>query len=264
MQQRAREILEVAHPGDRASRLFDVVIISLILLNILCVMLETVEGIYRTAPRFFSAFETISVLIFTAEYFLRVWSCVTSPAFSGSLRGRLRFIMTPLALVDLCAVLPFYISGLGIDLRVVRIFRVLRVFRIAKLGRYSASMQLLTKVVGTRRYELLVTLGVMFFLLLVASCLMYHAETESQPDVFTSIPATMWWGVETLTTVGYGDAVPVTLSGKVIASIMAILGIGVFALPAGILGSAFLEEVQRRPNRRRKCPHCGGDVGRAQ
>jgi voltage-gated potassium channel len=132
--------------------------------------------------------------------------------------------------------------------------------RVAKLARYSTSLQLVGKVVQAKKHELSVTLFVLFLMLVIASCLIYYAEHEAQPDVFSSIPAAMWWGVATLTTVGYGDAYPVTATGKLIASIMAVLGVGMFALPAGILGGGFMEAVQQRRDAPRQCPHCGADL----
>jgi voltage-gated potassium channel len=246
------------------SRAFDLFIIALIALNILGVVLETVEQVYVLFPAFFRVFEAFSVIVFTVEYFLRVWSSVENPKHPTLIRGRLRFIITPLALIDLCAILPFYVAGLGLDLRFIRAFRLVRLFRVAKLARYSTSLQALGRVIRAKEYELKVTFFVMFLLLVVASCLMYYAEHTAQPEVFTSIPAAMWWGVTTLTTVGYGDAYPVTLMGKVIASVMALLGIGMFALPAGILGGGFMEEMQRGRAVAGKCPRCGGELRPAQ
>jgi voltage-gated potassium channel len=240
--------------------MFDILIISLIFLNVVAVVIESVASVQKAAPWFFTVFETVSVVIFTVEYVLRVWSCTVAPRFAGPVLGRLRFMATPFAVIDLCAILPFYFAGLGLDLRFIRAFRLMRIFRIAKLGRYSTSLQLLGRVFAARKYELLVTLSVMLVLLVVASCLMYYAEGDVQPNVFSSIPASMWWGVATLTTVGYGDAFPVTVTGKLIASFMAIMGIGVFALPAGILGGGFMEEVRRARGEGIECPHCGAKI----
>jgi voltage-gated potassium channel len=119
---------------------------------------------------------------------------------------------------------------------------------------------MLGRILQARKYDLAVTLSVGFLLLIVASCLMYYAENDAQPHLFPSIPAAMWWGVETLTTVGYGDTCPVTGLGKLIASIMAVLGVGMFALPAGILGGGFIEEMQQRRRERLLCPRCGADL----
>ena len=166
----------------------------------------------------------------------------------------MRFAITPLALLDLLAILPFYgqLLGLrGLDLRVLRSVRL--VARIARLTRLSSGFNTLVRVVTAKRSELSTVIVVLLVLLLLASSLMYFAEHEAQPDVFSSIPQTMWWSIITLTTVGYGDMTPVTFAGRLLAGLMAVLGIGLFALPAGILGSGFVDELDRN----RACPHCG-------
>lgn len=268
LRRRTHELLEAADPGDRASAAVDAVIISLIVLNTVALVLETVEPIWARYAGFFVAFEIASVLIFTVEYVLRVWSAVSSPRFAGSVRGRLRFMRTPMAVIDLLAILPFYLPLTGLDLRFLRAFRLFRLFRLAKLGRYSAALQTFGRVIRTKKEELVVTLSVLVLLLLVASSLIYFVETEAQPEAFSSIPATMWWGIATLTTVGYGDIYPITALGRTLAAVIAVLGIGMVALPTGILGSAFVEELQRdegededTPTEATTCPHCGKEIG---
>jgi len=254
------EILEVTAPGDRASRAFDLFILSLIALNVAALILETVQPIYEKAPKLFKWFETVSVGIFSVEYVLRVWSCTAAPRFASPVRGRLRFAVTPLALIDLFAVLPFYLPFVGVDLRFIRAVRLVRLFRVMKVARYSQAIRTLGRVVSAKKEELLVTLFILCLLLLFASSLLYFAERQAQPEHFTSIPAAMWWGITTLTTVGYGDIYPVTPLGKVIASVIAILGIGMFALPTGILGAGFVEEIQARKRKPKVCPHCGKEI----
>jgi len=182
------------------------------------------------------------------------------PRYRGSVLGRLRFVLTPLAIVDLLAVLPFYLGALWlVDLRFLRAVRLVRMIRITKVARYSSALRLLARVARNRKPELVITTGLMLILLVVASCLMFDLEHEVQPEVFGDIPSTMWWAVATMTTVGYGDTYPVTAAGKVLGGVVSILGIAFFALPAGILGSGFVEEVQkdREPLR---CPHCGVEI----
>jgi voltage-gated potassium channel len=186
---------------------------------------------------------------------------VEEPAYSRPVRGRVRFGLTPLALVDLSAVLPFYLPFLHADLRVMRMFRmvrILRVMRVAKLGRYSESLQMLLRVLRSRATQLAGAVSILLILLVVAASVMYYAENDAQPKTFSSIPAAMWWAAVTLTTVGYGDMVPVTAVGRITGAITAMLGIGMFALPCAILGAGFMEELdQKKP---RKCPHCGKDL----
>lgn len=255
--QRLWEILEVAGPDDRASRRFDLLLMVLILTNVTAVVLETVGEFYGRFRPWFDALELFTVAVFTLEYVTRLWVCTEDARYRRPVLGRLRYALTPLALFDLLAILPFWLTLAQVDARIVRLVRVMRIFRIAKLSRYSVAIQTLGRVVVAKREELLVTLALMLILLVMASAFMYHAEHDAQPEAFSSIPAAMWWAVATLTTVGYGDVYPVTGLGRFLGAVIAILGIGMFALPTGVLGAAFLEEIQRRKEGERRCPHCG-------
>jgi len=256
MRKRVHEILGIAKPGDTASKVFDVFILALIALNVVALILSSVQDIQRFSPRFFLIFETFSVAVFTVEYGLRLWSCIEAQRFRSPVSGRLRFALTPLALIDLLAILPFYLPFTGLDLRFLRAVRMMRIFRVAKVGRYSQSIRLLKAVADARKEQLICTMFILLILLVMASSMMYFAENPSQPEAFSSIPTSMWWAVMTLTTVGYGDVSPVTALGKVMASIIAVLGIGMFALPTGILGAGFVEELERNKGPK-TCPHCG-------
>jgi voltage-gated potassium channel len=254
-------VLSVARPGDVASQVFDATLVALIILNVVAICLETVSSIAAGHDRYFRAFETFSVVAFSIEYVLRVWAAVEEPRFARPLIGRLKFMATPMAIIDLLAVAPFYIPAiLPVDLRVLRTLRLLRIVRLLKLGRYSKAMQTIGHVLHAKRQELLMTAFVVLILLLIGSAGVYHAEHAVQPEAFSSIPATLWWGITTLSTVGYGDVVPVTPLGKLIGAMVALLGIGMFALPAGILGSAFVEELRRERQEAKKCPHCGKEL----
>jgi voltage-gated potassium channel len=163
-----------------------------------------------------------------------------------------------MAIIDLVAILPFYLPLVGIDLRSLRVLRLLRILRIAKVGRYYSSLNLIKHVFQAKKEELVLTSAMMGLLLVVSSSLLYYCESAVQPDAFSSIPATMWWAVATLTTVGYGDMYPVTLLGRLLAGTIAILGIGMFALPTGILGAGFVEAIQKQKKELvQRCPHCG-------
>ncbi len=259
------QVIGTAKSASGLNRAFNIFIITLILLNVTAMILESIESVRTLVPAWFLWFEYFSVAVFSGEYVLRLWSCVEEPAYRRPVLGRLRFAVTPLALIDLLAVLPFYLPYLSVDLRVLRMFRmvrimrVMRIMRIAKLGRYSESVQTLLRVLYARREQLLSTVFILGMLLVVSASLMYYAEREAQPKTFSSIPAAMWWAVATFTTVGYGDIYPVTVVGKLMASVMAILGIGLGALPTGILGAGFIEEMQNR-KKPRQCPHCGKDL----
>ena len=255
-------------PSYEPGRIVDIGIISLILLNIIALVLETVEPIYNYNRAAFEIFEDISLVLFTIEYAVRLWAITAESRFSHPVTGRIRFVFTPLALIDLLAILPFFLPLFGVDMRFVRVVRVLRIFRVIKLARYSRALRLLGQVVAERKEELISIFFVLLTLLVISSSLMYFAEHDDQPEVFTSIPATMWWSIVTLTTVGYGDAFPITALGQTIAAIIAILGIGMFALPAGLLGAGFAEELEKRRTGEhasenkdegspRRCRHCG-------
>lgn len=260
VRKRAYEILEIpSAPGDTPGHVFDAFIITLISLNVLAVVFETVGDNAVRYGAWLDLFETASLLVFALEYVLRLWSIVEHP--SGRYRhpvwGRLRFAATPTALIDLVAILPAIIPIA--DLRFVRVVRLLRVL---KLGRYSEGAVVLATVLRKRRDALLTSLAIVLLALLIVSSFMYYAEHDAQPDAFASIPHAMYWGVIAITTTGYGDVVPVTPFGQFLAGITALIGVGVIALPVGILASGFVTELEARKakNGHRVCPHCGGDV----
>ncbi len=255
------KIFGILEPGDEDSKYFDPFIMCLIILNVVAVVLETVNGIYVRYASIFHAFDLFSVAVFTAEYILRVWSCTVDKRFRDPISGRIRFLITPFALIDLMAVLPFYIPFIFPDLRFLRAMRLFRLFRILKMARYSDSLGIFMNVLRMKKDDLMLLLFSILILLVVSSSLMYEAEHDAQPKAFSSIPAAMWWGVVTLATVGYGDMYPITPLGKLIGSVVVILGIGLFALPTGILASGFAEVLQNKKDAQQKqgmiCPHCG-------
>lgn len=258
VRKRVWEILDTPADSDRASRVFDVAILILIVLNVLAVVLESIEYLHDRYVQLFYLFELFSVAAFTLEYAARIWSCVEDGQYRDPILGRLRYAGRFMSIVDLVAFLPFYLPFVGVDLRFVRLLRTIRIVRLLKIGRYYASLKLIGSVCSAKKEELVMTSCVMVTLLVISACVMFHCEHAAQPDKFSSIPATMWWSVSTLTTVGYGDVYPITPLGKVFAAIISVLGIGMFALPTGILGSGFVEEIQKRRREHPKiCPHCG-------
>lgn len=261
LKHRVWEILDIAKPGDVPGKIVDIFILTLIFLNVVAVVVSTVKPIEERYERFFHGFEVVSVVVFSIEYLARVWSCVSRKEYSSPVAGRLRFVLKPMSLIDLFAVLPFYLAFVHTDLRFLRAFRLFRIFRVAKLGRYSSSVRLFGRVFKNKKEELVITAMVMILLIVLSSSCMYFAENGAQPDRFPDIPSTMWWSVVTLTTVGYGDVFPVTVLGKVLASIISILGIGMFALPTGILAVSFVEEIQKQKPKSSLCPHCGKETG---
>ena len=258
--QRTYEILE-GTTNDKITKGFQIFIISLIAVNVLVVIIETEESVLDEYGYLFTPFEVFSIIIFTVEYIARIVVCKLNPKYQNQKYGILRFIFTPMMLVDLAAILPFFLPFVVTDVRFIRIIRLLRLFRLFKLARYSEPMQTLGDVFKAKAGDLAVAFFILFIVLIFASSLMYHAEHEAQPEIFSSIPASMWWGVITLTTIGYGDTYPITIAGKVIGAGVAILGIAVYAIPTGIMASAFTEELRKRREQSNKiCPHCGKDI----
>lgn len=263
-QRRTHEIVEKASPDDRVSRWFDALVMLLVSLNVAAVVLETVPALAQGYAAHFHRFEEVCVAFFTVELGLRLFCAGADPRYAG-IRGRLRFLRTPLVIIDMIAVLPFLLTLTSeIDTGVVLSLRLFRLLRLLKMGRYLESLQMLGRVARDRRDQLLAALFVVGILLVVSASLMYTVENEAQPQVFSSIPMAMWWAVATLTTVGYGDIYPVTPLGRVLGAVMALLGVGVIAIPAGIIASGFAEELARnreaRMAEKRLCPHCGGDL----
>ena len=232
---------------DRLSRNFDIAIMTLIVLNVVAVILEMVQSLHEQYGEFFYWFEVFSVTIFTIEYFLRLWACTAISKHKHPFWGRINYFFSLGALIDLVAILPFFLPFFfSMDGRFMRILRLFRLFRLFKLGRYSSAFQMIENVLSKRRSELSISVGIIVSMLVIASSMMYFIENEAQPEKFSSIPETMWWGVATLTTVGYGDVYPVTPFGQLFGAVIAILGVGMFALPAGIIAAGFEQELSGR------------------
>lgn len=238
--------MERAEQGDRASRAFDLFIVSLIGLNVVLVIIETVDDIAQEFGSFLELFEAFSVALFTIEYLLRLWSCTSDSQYRSPITGRARFALSGFSLVDLMAIAPFYLQLiLNLDPSLVGAVRLFRLFRLFKMGRYIRSIRVLGSVVSEKRKEMYLVATVLIIVLIMISSLMYYVENEAQPEAFSSIPAAMWWGMVTLTTIGYGDVYPITTLGKFFGILVAMLGIGMFALPAGILSSGFIEAIEK-------------------
>lgn len=206
---------------------FDLFIQSLIILSLISFSIETLPKLSESAQYWLRAFEIFSVLVFTAEYLLRVY--VATP--------RSRYIFSFFGIVDIAAILPFYI-GTGVDLRSIRTFRLLRLFRIFKLARYSAAARRFHVALRIAKEEIVLFLGATLILLYLAAVGIYYFESDAQPEQFGSVFHCLWWAVATFTTVGYGDVYPVTLGGRVFTFVMLLIGLGVISVPAGLVASA--------------------------
>ncbi len=243
---RVYEVIEVGRGEDRASRIVDNFLIVLIILNLLAFTLETVPDIVEKYGTYLHVFDLLSVGIFTIEYIARIWTSVEVPFLKRlpASEARLRFAARPYLIIDLLAILPFYLSFLiDIDLRVLRI---LRLFRFLKIARYSPALHTLIRVLLNERRALSGALLLMIAMLLFSSTGIYYIERSANPQAFGSIPEAAWWAMATLTTVGYGDISPVTPFGKIFGSVVMIIGLGMFALPIAIISTGFAQEMSRR------------------
>ncbi len=261
---RVYDILVETEDGELVDRIVAVFLMILILVNSAAVVLETVNDLNARFSSIFYAIEMVSIVIFSVEYLLRLWVAPLNPRYAKPFTGRLRYAFSLMAIIDLLAILPAFLPLIfTVDMRIIRFLRIFRLFRLFKMSRYVDSLNSLDDVVRSKKEELLVILVMIVMLLLFSSSLMYVVETEAQPDKFPDIPSAMWWGVATLTTVGYGDVYPITGLGKLLGGFIAFLGIGIFALPTGILASGFADEIKRRREKEKicpPCPHCGGDI----
>jgi voltage-gated potassium channel len=256
----AYNLLEPSVSGNKAAKAIEVLLISLIFANIVAIILESVKSIDDEYGPFFHSLEFFSVIIFSVEYVLRLWTAPENPKFQHPFGGRMKYALSPMALIDLFSILPFYIGFMKMDMRFIRIVRTFRLIRVLKIARYLKALNLIQAVLRERKEQIVLSVMFIVFLLVMVSTIMFYVEHEAQPEVFSSIPVTMWWGIETLTTVGYGDMIPATVLGKILGGMIAILGIGLFALPAGILSSGLTEHLHGNSKKKKRCPHCGGEI----
>jgi voltage-gated potassium channel len=239
-------LLEGSGERQRAGRWCDTFLVSLIVLNALAYSLETVESVAVQWHAHFQAFEAFSVLVFTAEYALRLWAAPEDPRYADGREwtARRRFALSPLGIVDLLAFLPFFLAAfVPVDLRILRLLRLLR---ILKLARYSPALGTMATVLRNERRAVFGALCILAVLVVLSAAVMYQLEREAQPKAFGNIPQAMWWAVSTLTTVGYGDVTPITPAGRIVGSVVMFLGIGVFVLWTSIFAAGFIAETRKR------------------
>ncbi len=227
------------------SRIFDSVIMTLIVFSVLSVFICTFsipDWLFRILIRV----EFVSIIIFTVEYALRIWTANLLYPGLNPVRARIRYITSPMAIIDLISILPFLVPVLHTyNLVGVRIFRLVRLLRIFKLNRYSDALASIGEVFRKRSQQMIASTFFVFIILLLASLLIYYAEHDAQPEQFENAFSGLWWGVATLTTVGYGDIYPITPLGRFLGAIIAILGIGVVAVPTSILSAGFMETLNK-------------------
>lgn len=258
------EIIESRIHEHPLGRLLAGTLILLILINVIAAVLETDAPMYLAYGSLFDLLAAFSVIVFTVEYLIRVWCCTENPLYHDPVRGRLKYMATPVALIDLFCVLPFLVAPfLAATPAVVQFIRFLRIFWILKMNHYSRALRTFGRVFAAKRGEIFMGFFIMLVLLILGSAMVFFAEHDAQPQKFSSVIASLWWGIETMATIGYGDMVPITPLGKFIAGIVALVGIGLFALPAGIFASGFVEEIHRKKDDcapAQICPHCGKQI----
>lgn len=257
MKQHIFNLIQKGAHGKRANLIFDYFIMILIILSIGSIILESMA--YQHMDNCLLGFNTFAIIVFTIEYLLRLYvSDLTHP--SGSkVKSAFKFIFSFHGIIDLLAILPFYLPMLiKTDLRFLRALRLTRILRILKMNRYNNWLHIIKEVINDKKQALAITVFFAFIILVISSFLMYFLEGEAQPEAFPNIPAAFWWAIATLTTVGYGDIYPITAMGKLVSGIIAFLGIGIIALPTGLISAGFMDKVERsKPS---KCPHCGKEI----
>lgn len=258
-------LIQPAAQGSTASKVFDICLMLLILFSVISVFIMTFPVSEKTAS-LFTRIEECSVIIFSAEYLLRIWTADYLYPEYGKIRSRLKYITSGMAIIDLISILPFFLPMfLPINLLGIRAFRLIRLLRIFKLNRYCDALSSIGEVFRKKSREMLASIFFVFIILIIASLLIYYAEHDAQPKQFANAFSGLWWAVATLTTVGYGDIYPITALGRILGAIIAILGIGLVAVPTGILSAGFVEmleknnaeDKEKKEEKKNFCPHCG-------
>lgn len=264
-----RKIYNIIRDDDENQlfgNIFDATIISLISINVLLVVLDTFKmpPIYTKISYFI---EVLSVVVFTIEYLLRIWTSDYIFNSHNQFLARIKYIFSFMALIDLFAILPFYIPFIiSIDLRVLRVLRVIRLLRLLKMNRYTDALHTIGNVFKRKANQLLSSMFIVVLLMIIASVLMYHIENTAQPNVFNNALSGLWWAIATFTTVGYGDIFPITVAGKILSGIISILGIALVAVPTGIISAGFIEQsdidinAESKQGTKKYCPYCGKDI----
>jgi voltage-gated potassium channel len=261
LRKRTYDALEFSARGRRGlSFVANIFLVSVIIINSIAIIFHTIPELRHNDfyEAVFQDIEVFSVIIFTIEYWLRIWSCVENPKYPDNFRGRLKYAFSFWGIVDFLGIFPFYFTLLTSDFGIIRILRVFRLFRLFRITRYSHALKLIRDVVTETKEELVLSFAFIMFTLLISSSAMYYIEHEYQPDKFKSIPASLWWGVITMTTTGYGDVYPITTVGKILGGIVSMLGVALFSLPTGIMAWGFVDHIQKQKTQHKvHCPHCG-------
>ncbi|WP_426349897.1 ion transporter [Alloiococcus sp. CFN-8] len=247
------KIIDVNSEDTAAEKVFNYILASVIILSVIVMFAETFNNISPIGKRIINTIEIAVVIIFTIEYILRFYTADILYPYKNPIASRLKYMISFIAIIDLLAFLPFYLATVFIiDLRVFRFVRVLRIFGILKIHRFTDALGFVNRAIGRKKDQLLSSLFVVFVLMIMVSVIMFYIENPVQPEVFKNGFSGLWWAIVTLTAVGYGDIYPVTFLGQVLGSIISILGIGLVAVPTGIISSGFTEELEEERRAREK------------
>ena len=241
LKKRTFEIIEKSEKGDTVSKIFDICILFLICVNVLSVFVETFK-ISKELRAVLADVELFSIIVFSVEFVLRVWTADFLYENTSPVKSKIKYIFSFMALIDLFAILPFYIPFvIKLDLRVLRILRLFRLARIVKANRYTKSLQKVIDVIKDKSAELFSAILMLFILMLISSVLIYYIESPAQPDVYTNALSGLWWSIAIFTSVWLGDIYPITAAGKILCALMAVFGVAIIAVPTGIISSGFVE-----------------------
>lgn len=237
---RIYRIIEAGYTDDKPSLTYDFVLMGAILANLFIAVFDTFPAAqqYQTLIQ---TLETITVLFFTVDYLLRIWTAnyLYENRYTPG-KARIKFIFSLSGMIDFLSCIPYFLPFFGDFLRIFRIIRILRVFRVHK---YADPLHVIASVISKKKGQLLSSIFIVLVLIVTSSLMMYALEHEAQPDAFDNAFSGFWWAVNTLLTVGYGDVVPITLAGKICGTILTFLGVGMVAIPTGILSAGFMEQV---------------------
>ena len=267
LKNRVFKIIESPDNNNIANKVFEIIIVSLIVVSMVLIIADTFQ-ISDGLREIFHIIEIFTLIVFTLEYIVRLWTAdLIFPEKKPSM-SRLKYAVSFMALVDLFSIFPFYIPFIiPLDLRVLRTLRIVRLLRLFKVNRYTSTFTTIGNVFKKKFTQLLSAVFIIFLLMIITSVLMHNVEHEAQPEIFTNAFSSFWWAISTLTTIGYGDIVPLTVEGQVLTGIFAFLGIGLVAIPTAIISAGFVEqskiekeEEEAEQNEKCFCPYCGKNL----
>ena len=258
------DIIESPDDSDLASKMFDIVITSLIIINLVLIIADTFD-IPAKLRFIFNVIEIITVIVFTIEYIFRLWTADLRLPGQNKIMARLKYMITFMALIDLFSILPFYIPFIiRLDLRILRTLRIARLLRLFKVNRYTSTFSTIGNVFKKKMAQLITSVFIILMLMIIISVLMFNIEHEAQPDKFVNAFSSFWWALATFSTIGYGDIYPITIAGQILNGIFAFLAIGLVAIPTGIISAGFTEQTKKKneaeSGKKCFCPYCGHNL----